>query len=150
MSDPVILGTPEPFAFEGRTYHASPMTLEMEGMFASHQADAAYREVERARYRLGEAVYRELMQAYSDRLFARAFSWNGTLSRQFLFTPDGLAYAAFLKLKKNESPDAPVDVDLAWRVVRDPEARQRFTDLVVRQDFPPTAPEANGQTPARS
>jgi hypothetical protein len=150
VSDPITLGTPEPFEFEGRQYRAGPMTFEMEALFAAQHADVAYREAERARHRLGEAAYRDLMQAYSDRLFARAFSWGGQLSRQFLFSPEGLAYACWLKLKKNETADAPVDMALADRVVRDPEARGRFTGLLVRQDFPPTAPATNGQTPARS
>lgn len=140
MSDPVVLGTPLPFSFEGKAYQSHPITYEMEAAFAAHHADVAYREVQRARQRLGPEAHRELMQGYQDRLFAREFSWGTPLSHNFLFTDDGLAYAAFLKLSKAQAPEAPVDQELGGRVVRDRAARKDFVALLLRQDFPPPGP----------
>jgi hypothetical protein len=157
MPDPVLLGRPAIFSFEGVQYPSVTFLtrpLEVEAAFVAWLEVEAYLAVERARGKMGPAWYAEQSAATRRDVASQVYAWGGLCCHEALWSVSGIKQMAFLQLQWAEaqalqdplrraqmSPQQSATPELVERASRDPAKWREIQRLVL--PLPDENPDPN-------
>lgn len=137
------LGLPGSFEWQGRTLKVSPITLEIEGIFAHVLKERTAQGLQEVQGSLGEQAYRDALEGLRDDLAAGEFEWTGRVARKAVRTHAGTRELAWLCLTLPEPPPRFTRKDLD-ALARSGKPWDQL--LVLMNEL--NAPPPNGQGPS--
>jgi hypothetical protein len=130
-----LLGIPETFLFEGRTYQVSERTLEHEALFSRWVAAEARALIARHADEMSPLEYEAQLAGWRQDGAAHAYDFDGFVCQRALHSPSGSRYIAFLALKKHDK-DGAVTMQLVDRIYADAAAWQELQSIMRRLNNP--------------
>jgi hypothetical protein len=144
MNLPDALSPPDAFEYEGRTYKVRELDLEQGAQFSQWLKDRALSEIAR-QTELPDEFRSQLRADVLREIAAGVYDWQGPVSVQAMFTPEGAAKVLQVALSRDHPG---IELDTARKIVR--AKLDQLAELMLRAHGPKSSAPAGSGAGRRS